>query len=161
MELIAEKEVDSTIEKIVSDCNWRPGALITMLQRTQEEFGYLPKPALKHLAMSTGISLSSIMGTATFYSQFRLNPVGKYMIRVCHGTACHVGGANEMDAALRNEIGIEADQTTEDKLFSIEHVACLGCCGLSPVIMVNDEVHGRLQRKDIKKIIKEYRDREN
>jgi len=134
-----------------------PGALIPILQEIQESFGYLPEEALVFVSEEVGIPLGKIYGVVTFYSQFYLSPRGKNIIRVCHGTACHIGGAERISEAVSEELGVGEGATTEDGEFTVERVACLGCCSLAPCVMVNDETHARLSPRKIKRIVKKYR----
>lgn len=136
------------------------GTLIPILQETQDTYGYLPAFAMEQIAEATRTPLAQIYGVATFYAQFRLTPVGKNLVRVCHGTACHVAGAERITDTLRNLLGIEPGQTTADGVFTLETVACLGCCSLAPVIMIGDETFGRLDDKAVRKIIAGYRARD-
>ncbi len=131
-------------------------SLIPILQDIQEEIGYLPESELKRAAEFIGIPLSTVYGVATFYNQFRLTPLGKNIIRVCRGTACHVKNSANILQALETELRIKAGETTRDKLFTLETVACIGACSIAPVISVNDEYFGRLNVKDIPKIITKY-----
>ncbi|MDV3103833.1 NADH-quinone oxidoreductase subunit NuoE [Thermococcus waiotapuensis] len=135
-----------------------PGSLIPLLQRTQERFGYLPKEALEEIARYLGIPLSKVYGVATFYAQFRFEPLGKYVVKICHGTACHVNGSVNISQAIREELGIEEGQTSEDGLVTLERVACLGCCSLAPVIMVNEKVFGKLTPEKVRKLIRKLRE---
>ena len=112
------------------------------------------------LSERTEIFVSQIMGVATFYSQFRLNPIGKNIVRVCFGTACHVNGAENIADAICRELNVKLGGTTEDKMFTVESVACLGCCSLAPVIMINGETHGRLNPDKARTVIKEFRAKE-
>lgn len=132
------------------------GKLIPMLQKVQTEDGFLSPDKLKEISKSTGIPVTHIYGVATFYAQFRFTPVGKYLIRVCHGTACHVSGANDITKAVQDHLGIGNGETTKDKLFTLETVSCLGCCSLAPVIMINDATYGNLNPKEVTKILKQY-----
>ncbi len=134
-----------------------PGALIPILQEIQESFGYLPEEALVFVSEEVGIPLGKIYGVVTFYSQLYLSPRGKNIIRVCHGTACHIGGAERISEAVSEELGVGEGATTEDGEFTVERVACLGCCSLAPCVMVNDETHARLSPRKIKRIVKKYR----
>ena len=140
---------------------WRydgaPGELIPLLQSAQEHFGYIPRRAINYIAGVTGIPESEIYGVITFYSQFRLLPMGKYVIRVCAGTACHVSGAKLIRETIEDELGIEVGDTTEDGLFTLNTVACIGCWSLAPVIMINNDTHGRLTPASARKIIRNYR----
>ncbi len=134
-----------------------PGELIPLLQSAQEHFGYIPRRAINYIAGVTGIPESDIYGVITFYSQFRLQPMGRYVIRACAGTACHVSGARLIRETIEDELGIEVGDTTQDGLFTLNTVACIGCCSLAPVIMVNDDTHGRLDPTSVRKIIRDYR----
>ena len=133
------------------------GSLITILQKTQDIYGYLPKSAIELISEKTGIATSEIMGVGTFYTQFRFEPVGKYLIMLCQGTACHVNSSQLILQTIKDELGIDDGQTTEDGLFSLKCVACLGCCSLSPVMMINDETYGSLTPAKAKEIIRELR----
>lgn len=134
------------------------GSLITILQHTQDIYGYLPEQAIELISERTGIATSEIMGVATFYTQFRFSPVGKYLIMLCQGTACHVNSSELILQTIRDELGIEDGQTTDDGLFSLKCVACLGCCSLSPVMMINENTYGSLTPDKTKKILKELRE---
>ena len=136
------------------------GSLITILQKTQDIYGYLPKEAIVYISQRTGIAESEIMGVATFYTQFRLTPVGKYLIMLCQGTACHVNSSELILQTIKDELGIDDGETTEDGLFSLKCVACLGCCSLSPVMMINEDTYGSLTPEKTKKILKELREAE-
>ena len=132
------------------------GALIPLLQKAQAVEGYISPEAIRIITTETGIPPSEIYGVATFYAQFRLKPVGKYIIRVCHGTACHVANAKSITDAISDVLGIAGGETTPDRLFTLETVSCLGCCSLAPVIMINDQTYGNLTTTSVKKIIKRY-----
>ena len=114
------------------------------MQKAQEIFGYLPKDVIYHIAKKLNVSLAKVMGVATFYSQFRLEPMGKYLVMLCGGTACHVNGSEKVASAVSDYLGIESGKTTSDGIFTIEKVACLGCCSLAPVMMINGEAYGNL-----------------
>ena len=137
-----------------------PGSLITILQKAQEIYGYLPKDVMYHVAEKIGTTPAEVMGVATFYAQFRLTPIGKYLIMSCQGTACHVNGSERVSAAITAYLGIENGQTTEDGLFTLEHVACLGCCSLAPVIMINGEAYGNLTPEKAIAILNDIREKE-
>ena len=134
-----------------------PGSLIPLLQAAQRDYSYIPESAIHYISEIVGIPAAEIYGVITFYTQFRLKPLGKHLVRVCHGTSCHVNGAKMIDQAIEEELGIQMDQTTDDGLFTLQSVACIGCCSLSPVIMVGDGTHGRLTVKGVRKVLKEYR----
>jgi NADH-quinone oxidoreductase subunit E len=132
------------------------GRLIPLLQRAQETDGYITRERIAEIHKDCGIPVAQIYGVATFYAQFRLHPIGKNLIKVCHGTACHVSGANAITEAIEKNLGICTGETTADKLFTIETVSCLGCCSLAPVIMINNDTHGNLTEKEVKKVLKQY-----
>ena len=132
------------------------GRLIPLLQRAQETDGYITSERIAEIHKDCGIPVAQIYGVATFYAQFRLHPIGKNLIKVCHGTACHVSGANAITEAIEKNLGICTGETTADKLFTIETVSCLGCCSLAPVIMINNDTHGNLTEKEVKKVLKQY-----
>ena len=129
----------------------RPDTLISLLQAVQERFGYLPPEALTAVARHARVPRSRVYGVASFYSQFRFNPVGRQRVAVCRGTACHVSGARLILEELERTLGIEEGETSEDQEYSLETVACIGCCGLSPCLSVNDEVSAKLTPKKIRK----------
>lgn len=141
-----------------------PGSLITILQQAQDIYGYLSKEAILYISEQTGILPAKIYGVATFYAQFRLNPVGKYLIMLCKGTACHVNGADRIEEAVTEHLGIADGETTEDGIFTLNNVACLGCCSLAPVMMVQsadgDETYGNLTKDSVVEILDEIRARE-
>jgi len=147
-------------EEVMKNYTGHESQLIPLLQKLQEAYGYLPQDVIRKLSERTGIFVSQIMGVVTFYSQFRLEPVGKNIVKVCFGTACHVIGAVNIADAICRELGIELGGTTEDRMFTVESVACLGCCSLAPVIMINDETHGRLTPDTARKVIQEFKTKE-
>ena len=134
----------------------REGAVIPLLQSAQETYGYIKEDSIHRICEVTGVPVSDIFGVITFYSQFRLKPLGKNVIKICEGTACHVNGANMILNTLIDELEIEVGETTSDGLFSLQSVACLGCCSLAPVIMINDNTYGNLTTDKIRKIVKQY-----
>lgn len=134
--------------------------LIPILQRIQEGYGYLPKDVLDKLCELTNMYPTEVMGVATFYSQFRLEPTGEHIIKICFGTACHVNGAEKVAEALADELNIKISGTTADKKFTLETVACLGCCSLAPVMMIDEETYGRLTPQKARDIIKSYYEKE-
>ncbi len=146
--------IDGVLEEYASI----PGSLITILQHTQDIYGYLPKQAIQKISDATGIAEAEIMGVGTFYTQFRFEPVGKYLIMLCQGTACHVNSSELILQTIKDELGINDGQTTKDGLFSLKCVACLGCCSLSPVMMINDDTYGSLTPDKTRKILKELRE---
>lgn len=137
-----------------------PGSLIAILQKAQDIYGYLPRDVMYHVAERVGVAPAEVMGVATFYSQFRLTPIGKYLIMACQGTACHVNGSKRVSAAVEKHLGIGNGETTADGLFTLENVACLGCCSLAPVMMINGEAYGSLTPESAIAILNDIRERE-
>ena len=144
----------SSIQAVIAEVGKGPGSLIPVLQKTQEVLGYLSSGTLEGISKELDIPLSDIYGVVTFYSQFRLKPSGKNIIKVCHGTACHVGASEGISEALENELKISHGDTTPDGKFTLERVACLGCCSLAPCIMINNETYGRLTPDKARKIVR-------
>ena len=132
------------------------GALIPVLQDAQHAYGYLPKEIIENIALKMDIPLSQIYGVVTFYAQFHLKPRGKNIIRVCLGTACHVRGGKAILGLLEDTLQIKAGSTTPDLAFTLETVACIGACGLAPVLMINDDTHGRLTPEATSEILSNY-----
>lgn len=132
------------------------GALIPVLQEAQGAYGFLPKDVITRIAETLKIPVSQVYGVVTFYSQFHLNPRGRNIIRVCQGTACHVRGAKAVLKALEDELHLVPGQTSSDERFTLETVACLGACGLAPVLMINDDTHGRLTPETVCKLLDRY-----
>ncbi len=151
----------SLLDPLINKFRNKKGNLIPLLQGTQDIYGYIPRDAFDIISRETGLKLSDMYGVATFYAQFRLNPVGKYIIKVCHGTACHVQNSNAITDSLKEALNINDGATTDDGLFTLETVACLGCCSLAPVMMVGEETFGKLTGKEAVKIIKNIKIREN
>ena len=144
----------SLLESVLEQYGGVSSNLITILQKAQGIYGYLPKDVMYHIAENVGVTPAEVMGVATFYSQFRLTPIGKYLIMSCQGTACHVNGSERVSAAISEYLGIRNGETTEDGLFTLEEVACLGCCSLAPVIMINGEAYGNLTPDSAVEVIK-------
>lgn len=156
---MANNNIDlSLIDGVLDEYADIKGSLITILQNTQEIYGYLPKEAVERISERTGIETSEIMGVSTFYAQFKFEPVGKYLIMLCQGTACHVNSSELILQTIKDELGIDDGQTTEDGLFSLECVACLGCCSLSPVMMINEDTYGSLTPDKTRKILNDLRE---
>ena len=155
-EHLAEKDM-ARLDELLADLGSRKGTLIPILQKAQDIFGYLPREVLIHISEKIHVPLSQIYGVVTFYAQFHLSPRGHNIVRSCQGTACHVRGAKSILAELRKQLGLEeGETTTKDLMFTLETVACIGCCGLAPVIMINEETHGRLVPDAIKGILEQY-----
>lgn len=135
-----------------------PGSLITILQKAQELYGFLSVELMRHIALETHTSIAKVYGVATFYTQFRFEPVGKYLIMLCQGTACHVNGSKQVEEAVMDYLDIKEGETTSDGLFTLNNVACLGCCSLSPVMMINDDTYGQLTRDKVTHILAELKE---
>ena len=132
------------------------GSLIPLLQSAQDTYGYIPEFAICYISEIVGIPAAEIYGVITFYAQFRLKPLGENLIKLCDGTACHVNNSKKILRSIKDELGIAVDETSEDGKFTLQTVACLGCCSLAPVMMINDKTYGRLTPKKIGKILKEH-----
>ena len=152
---VRARPVLAVIDAIVHKHNVQPGAVMPVLQEIQETYGYVPPAAIQRIAESMNIPASDIYGIVTFYSQFRLQPMGRNVIKVCHGTACHLNGAERIAEAVAQGTGAREGQTSQDGEFTVERVACLGCCSLAPCVMVNGETHGKLTIETTSKIVKQ------
>ncbi len=141
-----------------------PGSLITILQKAQDIYGYLSMDAINYISEKTGLKTAQIYGVATFYTQFRLAPIGKNLIMLCKGTACHVNGADMIEEAISEELSIGDGETTEDGVFTLNNVACLGCCSLAPVMMIKshdgDETYGNLTKDSVRAILRDIKKKE-
>ncbi|NLP48914.1 MAG: NADH-quinone oxidoreductase subunit NuoE [Clostridiales bacterium] len=146
------------LDNVLEEYKTKPGSLVTVLQEAQELFGCLPPDVIYKISDSLQIPPARVFGVATFYTQFRFSPVGKYLILLCQGTACHVNGSKKIEDAIREELGISDGQTSDDGLFTLTNVACLGCCSLSPVMMINDETYGNLTPDQTKEIIRSLKE---
>ncbi len=159
-----DKPFFSELEPVLDEYAKIPGSLITILQRAQDIYGYLSMDAINYISERTGLKPAQIYGVATFYTQFRLSPIGKNLIMLCKGTACHVNGADMIEEAITEELSIGDGETTEDGIFTLNNVACLGCCSLAPVMMIRnkegDETYGNLTKDSVKSILREIRKRE-
>lgn len=146
------------LDEVLKQYEGKKGTLIPILQKTQDIYGYLPKDVLVYIAQKMQLPISQIYGVVTFYAQFHLEPRGKNIVRCCQGTACHVRGAGAVIDEVRKILGLkEKEVTTEDLQFTLETVACIGCCGLAPVIMVNEDTHGRLTPESVHAVIEKYK----
>ena len=157
------KEQEKELRSFIAEAKTERGALMPILQKAQDIYGYLSIDAINYISQATGIKPAKIYGVATFYSQFRLQPVGKYLIMLCKGTACHVNGADIIEEAITEHLGIKDGETTKDGLFTLNNVACLGCCSLAPVMMVKsadeDETYGNLTKDSVVQVLEEIRAR--
>ena len=135
------------------------GALIPLLQSAQDTYGYISEKAIDYISHITGIPSADIYGVVTLSAQFRTKPLRKYVIKVCNGTACHVNGAKTITDTINDELNIDYDETSDDGSFSLLSVACIGCCSLAPVIVINDETYGRLTPAKLRKILRTYKNK--
>jgi NADH-quinone oxidoreductase subunit E len=160
-----EENLNETVSKedielldTIFDANKEKNSVMVHLQKIQSELGYVPEYAIKYLAGRTKASESHMFGVITFYSQFSTKPVGKNIIKICNGTACHVGGSKVLGKKLKSLLNVDDENpTTEDRVFTVQNVACLGCCALAPAMMINDKVYGTLTLDKMKHIIETYR----
>ena len=150
-------EQDALLTEKLAAIKDLPGALMPAMQAAQEIYGYLPVEVQKKIADTLGVSLEKVFGVATFYSQFTLNPRGQYQISVCLGTACYVKGSGDVLTAIEKDLNIKHDECTSDGKFSLLETRCIGCCGLAPVMTVNDDVYGKLVPADIPGILAKYK----
>ncbi len=147
----------SLLNTLIEKYKGKKGSLIPLLQGAQSIYGYIPEEAFRKISDDTGLSLSDMYGVATFYAQFRLKPAGKHIIKVCHGTACHVQNADSITDAIKEALNVKDGETTPDRLFTLESVACLGCCSLAPVMMIGEETYGKLTGASAVKVIKDIK----
>lgn len=147
--------------EIIEKYNYDKSRIITILQQVQEEYRYLPREVLTYIATALDMPVAEIHGVATFYAHFNLEAKGKYVVKVCNGTACHVKGSMSLVDVLRKELKLKAEEkTTPDMLFTIETVACLGACGLAPVMVVNEEIYGQVNDTKVRDIIRQIMTKE-
>ncbi len=158
VEFNGTKEQEAALKQVIAEYRDTKGSMMPILQKAQEIYGYLPIEVQKIISDETGVSLEEIYGITTFYSQFALNPKGKYAIAVCLGTACYVKGAQDLVDRITLKLGLTPGSTTADGKYSLDATRCIGACGLAPVLTVNDEVYGRLSKEDIDGILAKYVD---
>jgi len=151
------KEQTDALDRILLKRGKRPEQAVGILQDMQAEFGFLPVEAMKYIADNSNVAAKQLYGVATFYAQFRLTPIGKHLIKVCHGTACHVRGADMVDTAMEEYLGVKMGETTPDKQYTTESVACLGCCSLAPVLMIDETAYGHLDRAAVRKAMAKHK----
>ena len=149
-------EQEAELKKAIAELKDQRGALMPIMQKAQAIYGYLPYEVQKMIAEGTGTPIEKIYGVATFYAQFTLNPKGKYRISVCLGTACYVKGGDKIWDALRKKLGINEGECTSDGRFSLDSCRCIGACGMAPVMMINDDVYGRLTVDQLDGILEKY-----
>ena len=156
---IPDNEEYRELKRFIEANRHVPGPLIQVLHRAQKIFGYLPLEVQHFVARELGVPLAKVFGVVTFYNFFRLDPIGDHIVNVCLGTACHVKGASEIIQALEKELGIDVGGTTADREFSLEVARCFGACGLAPVMMIDEEVYGRLNPQKTVRILRDMKDR--
>ena len=149
-------EQEAELKKAIAELKDQRGALMPIMQKAQAIYGYLPYEVQKMIADETGTPIEKIYGVATFYAQFTLNPKGKYRISVCLGTACYVKGGDKIWDGLRKKLGINEGECTSDGRFSLDSCRCIGACGMAPVMMINDDVYGRLTVDQLDSILEKY-----
>ncbi|MDQ7826524.1 MAG: NAD(P)H-dependent oxidoreductase subunit E [Candidatus Eremiobacteraeota bacterium] len=154
------KEKLPKMQEILGRHGGQKGGLVSILHDVNSAFTYLPEDCLRYVSYEMQVPLSMIYHIATFYHAFRLTPIGKYLITICKGTTCHVKGAPKIIDAFERELAVKMDETTKDRLFTIGEALCLGCCGLAPVVKINEEFYGGVTIKDVSKIIGDYRAKE-
>ena len=146
------------LDDIIKKYKDKPGSLIPVLEEAQMALEYLPMPILQIIAKGLNLPLSRVYGVVTFYSFFTMTPRGKHTLRVCLGTACYVRGGKSIMDSIQKELGVKEKETTPDRLFSLESVRCLGACGLAPVIVITEDVHGRMKTQKVKEVLSQYRE---
>ena len=154
------EEQEQQLREVIAKHKSQPGGLMPTLQEAQGIYGYLPIEVQKIIADGLGVSLSEVYGVATFYSQFSLTPKGEHRISVCLGTACYVKGSDKVLEAIEQKLGIKSGECTPDKKFSIDSCRCVGACGRAPVMMIDEDVYGKLTAKEVGKIIDSYYSKE-
>lgn len=150
------EEQERQLKEVIAKHHDQPGGLMPILQEAQEIYGYLPIEVQTMIADGLGISLSEVYGVATFYSQFSLTPKGKHRVSVCLGTACYVKGSDKILEAIENHLGIKSGECTPDGMFSIDACRCVGACGLAPVMMVDEDVYGKVTPEQVAGILDSY-----
>ncbi len=153
---VSTKEQDEKLQEVIAKYKDTQGALIPVLHEAQEIFGYLPVEVQEKISEGLGVPMSEIYGVVTFYTQFSINPKGKYKIGVCLGTACYVKGSGDIIEKIKEILGIDVGECTPDGKFSLDATRCIGACGLAPVLTVNDDVYGRLVVDDVPGILAKY-----
>lgn len=156
IEDVCDDEIE-TVREILTDVSAAQDGVIPALQDVQEEYGYLPRFTMELIAEHTETSMAHVYGTASFYSQFHMEPRGDHTIKVCTGTACHVKGADEVSEAFCDELDVELEGVTDDGKFTVDHVRCIGACSLAVAVMVGDEVYGDVEPDEVDEVIEEYR----
>lgn len=160
-ETVEDVKLSDELLEFIATWKEKRGNLIMILHRLQQEYGFLPLPVLHELSEVMNVPLAKIYGVATFYHYFKLEKPGKHKVAVCMGTACYLKGAGDLINEFKNLLDVDVNETTEDGQFTVESVRCVGCCGLAPVVMVDDEVYGKLTEENLPDILAEYREIES
>jgi NADH:ubiquinone oxidoreductase 24 kD subunit len=155
----AQIEFSKELVEYIDEWKEKPGSLIMMLHRIQEEFAYIPREAAEKLSLIVGLPLAKIYGVITFYHYFKTTKPGKHRLAICLGTACYLKGAQDLIDEAQSILNIKGEEVTDDGLFSIDEVRCLGCCGLAPVLMIGNEVFGKVTKDQLPEIIAKYRNK--
>ncbi|MDR2137350.1 MAG: NADH-quinone oxidoreductase subunit NuoE [Synergistaceae bacterium] len=157
MAVVAVSDLEARLAPIVERYRGREGVAIPLLADVQKEVGYVAEEAVEYVGGELGIPAAELFGVATFYAMFRFQPQGKYVVRLCRGTACHVQGSGRVAEQLERSLGIRDGETTEDLMFTLQYVACLGCCSLAPAMLVGTDVHGRLTPEKAVAVLEDLR----
>jgi NADH-quinone oxidoreductase subunit E len=152
MKCTCKQDLRGELQPFLDD--YTDGALIPILQKAQEIYGWLPDDVIGYISEQTGVKPAKVMGVVTFYTQFRRKPVGKNLILLCQGTACHVNGSGEIEAAIRDFLKVNEGEITEDGLFTYNNVACLGCCSLAPAMMIGEKTYGKLTKASTVEVLR-------
>jgi NADH-quinone oxidoreductase subunit E len=150
---LTKADVQDKLKEVFSHYNGAREELIPLLQETQEKFRYLPAAAMQEISRFLHVPESTIYGVSTFYAQFKLTPLGKKVIRVCRGTACHVRGSGKVLSEMEKQLGIKAGETTDDMEYTLETVACIGACALAPTMTIDNETHGKMTAKKVAEVL--------
>lgn len=150
-------EQEKQLAEVIAELKDTKGCLMPVMQKAQDIYGYLPIEVQKMIAEGLGVPLSKVYGVSTFYAQFSLTPKGKHRVNICLGTACYVKGADKLVEAVEEYLGIKSGECTQDGMFSIECSRCVGACGLAPVFMVDDDIYGKADPKQVAEILEKYR----
>ena len=152
-DILTKKDVEYKLKEVLANYEGEKHELIPILQDTQAAFRYLPAAAMKEIARFLNISENTIFGLSTFYAQFKLTPLGRKVIRICRGTACHVRGSGKVLTEMEKQLGIKAGETTEDMEYTLETVACIGACALAPTMTIDNETHGKMTTKKVAEVL--------
>lgn len=152
-----ERDLDKRLAPVVERYRGKEGVAIPLLADVQKEVGYVSEEAVEYVGAELGIPAAELFGVATFYAMFRFQPQGKYVVRLCRGTACHVQGSGRVAEQLERTLGVRDGETTEDLMFTLQYVACLGCCSLAPAMLVGSDVHGRLTPEKAVAVLEDLR----